>query len=172
MRVLGIDPGLLATGYGLIETKGERLQTLHFGVLPTPSPHPLRLKEVFEGIRELIEDWSPEYLVIEAVFLQRNVKFALSIGEVRGIIGLAAALSGIPIVEYSPRQIKRAVVGYGGASKEQVQFMVKNILGLKEIPQPDHAADALAVAICYTHSYSSQLKISEYKQNSEMSGDV
>ncbi len=156
MRILGIDPGLLATGFGLIEANGTKLQALDFGVLPSPSSRPLRLKEIFEGIRGLIEARSPEELVVEGVFLQRNVKFTLSIGEVRGIIGLAAVLSGIPLTEYSPRQIKQAVVGYGGASKSQVQFMVKNLLGLKEIPQPDHAADALAAAICYTHSFSLQ----------------
>lgn len=156
MRILGIDPGLSATGFGLIEANGARLQTLDFGVLPSPSPRPLRLREIFEGLGGLIENWSPEQMAVEGVFLQRNVKFTLSIGEVRGIIGLAATLSGIPIREYSPRQIKQAVVGYGNASKEQVQFMVKNLLGLKEPPQPDHAADALAAAICYTHSYSPQ----------------
>ncbi len=154
MKVLGIDPGLLATGFGLIEANGRELQALSFGVLPTPSSRPLRLKEVFEGMRDLVEDWAPEHLVIESVFHQRNVKFTLSIGEVKGIIGLVASLAGIPISEYTPRQVKQAVVGYGGASKSQVQFMVKNLLKLEEVPQPDHAADALAVAICHTHNLS------------------
>lgn len=154
MRILGIDPGLLATGYGLIEANGFKLQALDFGVLPSPSSYPLRLREIFEGIRGLIQARAPEEMVVEGVFLQRSVKFTLSIGEVRGIIGLAAVLSGIPLTEYSPRQIKQAVVGYGGASKSQVQFMVKTLLGLGDAPRPDHAADALAAAICHTHKFS------------------
>lgn len=156
MRILGIDPGFAIVGYGVIDYENSKYKTVDYGKITTPAgmDMPLRLKEVYDGVLRLIEIYKPDVLAIEELFFNTNVKTAIAVGHARGVIVLAAANSGIKINEYTPLQIKQAVVGYGRADKNQVQQMVKMFLGLKEVPKPDDTADALAVAICHANSSS------------------
>ena len=156
MRILGIDPGFAIVGYGVIDYENSKYKTVDYGKITTPAgmDMPLRLKEVYDGVLRLIEMYKPDVLAIEELFFNTNVKTAIAVGHARGVIVLAAANSGIKINEYTPLQIKQAVVGYGRADKNQVQQMVKMFLGLKEVPKPDDTADALAVAICHANSSS------------------
>ncbi len=156
MRILGIDPGFAIVGYGVIDYEKGKYKTVDYGKITTPAgmDMPLRLKEVYDGILRLIELFNPDVLAIEELFFNTNVKTAIAVGHARGVIVLAAANKGIKINEYTPLQIKQAVVGYGRADKNQVQQMVKMFLGLKEVPKPDDTADALAVAICHANSSS------------------
>lgn len=156
MRILGIDPGFAIVGYGVIDYEKGKYKTVDYGKITTPAgmDMPLRLKEVYDGILRLIELFKPDVLAIEELFFNTNVKTAIAVGHARGVIVLAAANSGLKINEYTPLQIKQAVVGYGRADKNQVQQMVKMFLGLKEVPKPDDTADALAVAICHANSSS------------------
>ena len=156
MRILGIDPGFAIVGYGVIDYENSKYKTVDYGKITTPAgmDMPLRLKEVYDGVLRLIELFKPDVLAIEELFFNTNVKTAIAVGHARGVIVLAAANSGIKINEYTPLQIKQAVVGYGRADKNQVQQMVKMFLGLKEVPKPDDTADALAVAICHANSSS------------------
>lgn len=156
MRILGIDPGFAIVGYGVIDYENGKYKTVDYGKITTPAgmDMPLRLKEVYDGVLRLIELFKPDVLAIEELFFNTNVKTAIAVGHARGVIVLAAANSGIKINEYTPLQIKQAVVGYGRADKNQVQQMVKMFLGLKEVPKPDDTADALAVAICHANSSS------------------
>lgn len=156
MRILGIDPGFAIVGYGVIDYEKGKYKTVDYGKITTPAGMgmPLRLKEVYDGILRLIELFNPDVLAIEELFFNTNVKTAIAVGHARGVIVLAAANKGIKINEYTPLQIKQAVVGYGRADKNQVQQMVKMFLGLKEVPKPDDTADALAVAICHANSSS------------------
>jgi crossover junction endodeoxyribonuclease RuvC len=153
--VLGIDPGTAATGYGLVERNGSHLRAIEFGVLETlpDATDGDRLVSIHAGVARLIEQHRPALVAVERIFFSRNVRTAFSVGQARGVVLLAAAQSGLPIFEYTPNEVKIAVTGYGRASKEQVQRMVRTILGLAEVPTPDDAADALAVAICLAHSY-------------------
>lgn len=153
--VIGIDPGTAITGYGLIkEAKNGDLTWLAHGVITTPSDwdEPRRLLRLYRTLLEIIKDTRPDCCAVEKLFFQKNVKTALNVGQGRGAALIAIAEAGLPIGEYTPLVIKQAVVGYGKADKNQVQQMVKLLLELKEIPQPDDAADALAVAICHLHS--------------------
>lgn len=154
MRILGIDPGSRITGYGVIERQGNRLIHCDNGAVHTGhSPDfPGRLLAIFRGIDEIIERFRPEAVAIEEVFFSRNVQSALKLGQARGAAIVAAVNRQLPVYEYTPMQIKSAVVGYGHARKEQVQQMVKALLSLPEIAQED-ASDALAAAICHAHSY-------------------
>lgn len=155
MIVLGIDPGTAATGYGVLERNGARLRAIDFGCLgtdPTATPAE-RLLAIHAGIGELIETHRPALVAVERLFFNRNVQTALSVGQARGVILLAAAQHGIPVHEYTPNEVKVAVTGYGRAPKDQVQRMVQLVLGLPSLPHPDDAADALAVAICLAHAY-------------------
>ena len=156
MRILGIDPGFAIVGYGVIDYEKGKYKSVDYGKITTPAGMdlPLRLKEVYDGILRLIELFNPDVLAIEELFFNTNVKTAIAVGHARGVIVLAAANKGIKINEYTPLQIKQAVVGYGRADKNQVQQMVKMFLGLKEVPKPDDTADALAVAICHANSSS------------------
>ena len=156
MRILGIDPGFAIVGYGVIDYENSKYKTVDYGKITTPAgmDMPLRLKEVYDGVLRLIELFKPDVLAIEELFFNTNVTTAIAVGHARGVIVLAAANSGIKINEYTPLQIKQAVVGYGRADKNQVQQMVKMFLGLKEVPKPDDTADALAVAICHANSSS------------------
>jgi len=150
--VLGIDPGTQATGYGVVSKRGaNRYSLLECGVIRTSpkSPLALRIREIFEGIEAILERYTPEVLAVERVFQGKNVKSALTLGHARGVVLLAAALRGIEIAEYSPREIKKAVVGFGGAEKAQVAFMVQQMLRLKTPPTPNDAADGVAAALCY-----------------------
>ena len=154
MLVIGVDPGTAITGYGLVrDDEHGKLVAVDFGVITTPSnlPMPERLLQIYQRLRELLSRYHPESGAVEKLFLQRNVRTAISVGQGRGIALLALAEAGILVAEYTPLEIKQAVTGYGGAEKMQVQQMVKYILELSEIPRPDDAADALAVAICHLH---------------------
>ena len=152
MRILGIDPGTQICGYGVIETRGQDVRTLDFGVARSNSDSlPARLKVIYDGLTEIIGRYNPDVVAVEGVFFQKNVRTAIKIGEGRGVARLAAAARGIEVVEYAPAEVKKAVTGNGNASKPQVQQMVRAILGLRELPSPEDAADALAIAICHFH---------------------
>jgi crossover junction endodeoxyribonuclease RuvC len=158
MRVLGIDCGTEITGYGVVESdeqsRNPRLICLAYGSirLPKQKTLPQRLKQVFDELLAATEIWKPDVIAVEEVFYSVNAKSALKLGHVRGVALLAAATVGLPLAEYAPLKIKSSVVGYGLASKEQVQFMVARLLELAEPPNPPDAADALAIAICHIHT--------------------
>lgn len=153
MVIMGVDPGSRVTGYGVIEKEGNRVCCLTYGVIRTGQEGALgfagRLKDIHAGLREIVETYGPQVMVVEDVFYAVNVKSALRLGHARGVILLAAAESGLEVVEYSPLEVKKAVVGYGRAAKQQIQTMVRRLLNLKEEPQPHDAADALAIALCH-----------------------
>jgi crossover junction endodeoxyribonuclease RuvC len=157
MRVFGIDCGTEFTGYGVVETDAAarmpRLTPLCAGAvrLNKKDRAPQRLAQVYAELTALMEMWQPEVVAIEEVFFAANAKSALKLGQVRGVAMLAAANCGLPVAEYAPLSIKSAVVGYGLAAKEQVQFMVARLLDLERAPEPADAADALAIAICHIH---------------------
>ena len=154
--ILGIDPGSRVTGYGVIRAESQRLHYIDSGCVVTDTATLAdRLVQVHQGISQLVEKYSPQQAAIEQVFMKRFVDAALKLGHARGVAMVAVASAAIPIAEYSPRQIKQAVVGYGAADKVQVQDMVKRLLGLVKTPQSD-AADALAVAICHANTTQSQ----------------
>lgn len=159
MIILGIDPGTAITGYGLIEHTGNKFKLIEYGVVQSTKDLPLaeRLHSIFNGINRIIETYRPDHVAIEELFFNKNTKTALAVGQARGVIVLAASLKGLPVYEYTPLQVKQAVVGYGRAEKQQVQFMVKAIMNLAETPKPDDAADALAIGICHGNSYHSEL---------------
>jgi crossover junction endodeoxyribonuclease RuvC len=151
MITLGIDPGTARLGYGVIET-GDNPILLDYGVIETAATAdmPSRLSGLFDAVTELLERHRPDVLAIEQLFFARNVTTAISVGQARGVVLLAAARAGIDVAEYSPSEVKHAVVGYGKADKTQMQEMVRLILGMDRPPHPDDAADALAVALCHT----------------------
>ncbi len=154
MRVLGIDPGSRITGYAIVEKQGSRLVHLDNGPIFTDKApdFPGRLKMIFEGIAQVISEYSPDSVAVEDIFFSINVRSALKLGQARGAAIAAAVNAGLPVYEYSALQVKKAVVGEGKAAKEQVQRMVKVLLGLPEVAQAD-ASDALAVAICHINSF-------------------
>jgi crossover junction endodeoxyribonuclease RuvC len=151
VKVLGIDPGTAACGYGIVHEKGSRLRAVDYGWWKTSaSSRPeLRLKTIYEGVVELIDREAPDAVVLEESFVGADARTALSVGQARGAVLVASALAGVECAEYPPAHVKLAVCGYGRAEKAQVQKMVQAILGLREVPSPHHAADALAVAICH-----------------------
>jgi len=153
MRVLGIDPGTAITGYAVVEDEGGQLQLIDLGVINTPakSPLPSRLQKIYTDLQHAIKTHQPDAAAVEQLFFSRNVRTAMAVGHARGVTLLALADAGLPIAEYTPMQIKQAVTGYGNADKRQIQEMVRMLLNLDEIPRPDDAADAAAVAICYLH---------------------
>jgi len=153
MRVLGIDPGSLATGYGLVEERGTALHAEVYGAIVSPAglPFPRRLLHIYRELRALLVKTRPDCAAVEAVFFARNVKSALRLGQARGVALLALAEEGVEIYEYSALEVKQAVTSYGQAQKEQVQEMVRILLAMPEPPCPMDAADALAVAICHQH---------------------
>lgn len=154
MRIIGIDPGFAITGFGILDYTGNKFSMVDVGVLRTVADIELskRLLILFDAIEELLEKYRPEVMAVEELFFNTNVKTAIKVGHGRGVALLTAAKAGIDVYEYTPLQVKQAVVGYGRAKKEQVQQMVKVLLNLEKIPKPDDAADALAVAICHAHS--------------------
>ncbi len=159
LRVLGIDPAVLgATGYGVIELEGSEVRPMRFGAwkLPSRMTFAVRLREIHFLITGLVEQFSPDAVAVESVFTALNVRTTLKLAEMRGVVLLAAAQAQIPALSYSPREVKASVAGFGGASKEQVQQMVRSILALPNTPQPADAADALAVALC--HAYASRAR--------------
>ena len=150
MRVLGIDPGTRVVGWGVVERKGNRLRAVAWGALKAKASDevPDRLRVLHEGLRALLAEHRPDAVAIEEAFFGKNARSALALGEGRGAALLAASLHGVPVKQYPPSTVKKAVSGRGGAAKEQVGAMVRVLLGLAEIPQPADASDALAVAIC------------------------
>ncbi len=151
MRILGIDPGTATTGYGVVELAGGCYRLLDYGCIQTPAhlAMPERLNMIYQAMECLLAEVEPDEVAIEELFFNRNTTTALTVGQARGVLLLAAARRGQPIGEYTPLQVKQAVACYGRAQKKQVQYMVCRILNLKETPKPDDAADALAVAICH-----------------------
>ena len=155
MLIVGIDPGTATTGYGLVRDTANGIEVVDFGVITTPAGEKpeIRLLQLFHELNTLLLLHQPRTGAVEKLFFQRNVTSAISVGQARGVAMLALAQNGIPVGEYTPLEVKQAVTGFGKADKNQVQQMVKALLGLNEIPQPDDAADALAVAICHLHSW-------------------
>jgi len=153
MRILGIDPGSQVTGYGVIDTDGNRHGLVSEGVVRTRSMRgfPEKLQLIHQGIVDVVERCRPDQMVVESLFYATNVKSALKLGHVRGVVLLAGVECGLPVHEYSPLEVKQAVVGYGRADKNQVQKMVAVLLSLGHPPEPHDAADALAVAICHAN---------------------
>ncbi len=154
MRVLGIDPGTLTSGYGIVAEEDHKLfHVVSGGISPSANqPFPKRLKKIYEEIEKIIRAHRPQIAVVEDLFVSKNIKSALKLGHARGVVILAAMNAGLPVYEYAPLEVKQAVVGNGGAGKKQVQLMVKTLLDLPKLPQPADAADALAAAICHIHS--------------------
>jgi crossover junction endodeoxyribonuclease RuvC len=153
--VLGIDPGTATTGYGLVtEDAAGEAQLLRCGVFLTQAGEPMaqRLQALYRQIAALIAEAAPDAVAVEELFFSRNVTTALTVGQARGVVLLAAALAGVPVYEYKPAEVKQALVGYGNASKPQMQEMVRLLLRLDNVPRPDDAADAVAVAVCHLHS--------------------
>lgn len=161
--ILGVDPGSHVTGYGLINSNGEENTLIESGIIECPDKIslPEKLREIFEGLTQIIKKNHPHHFAIEKAFYSKNAKSALVMGEARGAAILAAAKSNIPIGEYSPKEVKCAIVGTGNASKSQVQYMVKKLLKLEELPQPQDAADALAVALCHAQRIRREYLISK-----------
>jgi crossover junction endodeoxyribonuclease RuvC len=156
MLVLGIDPGTATTGYGLVrETAEGNFAVVDFGVILTPAGMRMekRLLMLHERLQELILLHRPDSGAVEKLFFSRNVTTAIAVGQARGVVLLALAQHGLSVAEYTPMEVKQAITGYGGADKMQIQMMVQAILGLAELPRPDDAADALAIAMCHLQSY-------------------
>lgn len=163
MRVMGVDPALAgATGFGVVDVSRNCASALDFGALKLPASASLsvRLREIHQLMVKLLEQFSPDAVAIESVFTALNIKTALKLAEVRGVVLLAAAQAAIPAHSYSPREVKASIAGYGAASKQQMQQMVGMQLGLRACPEPADAADALAVALCHAHTSSAQARIS------------
>ncbi|WP_407307910.1 crossover junction endodeoxyribonuclease RuvC [Desulfosporosinus sp. SB140] len=165
MIILGIDPGTAIMGYGLIEQQGNRLKALAYSCWRTPAHTPLaeRLLLLYNQISPFLIETRPDHVVVEELFFNRNTTTAIAVGQARGIVLLAGAQQGIPVYEYTPLQVKQAVVGYGRADKIQVQQMVKGLLGLEKIPKPDDTADALALAICHAHSFALERRMEDFR---------
>ncbi len=155
MIIMGIDPGFAITGYGIVKYEGNKFSPLEYGIVQTMAATHFarRLLELDEGLAVVIEKYKPEAIAVEELFFNKNIKTAIMAAHGRGIALVAAVRSGAEVFEYTPLQVKQAVVGYGKADKAQVQQMVKVILNLPCIPKPDDAADALAIAVCHGHSY-------------------
>lgn len=163
MLILGIDPGIAILGYGLVRYEANKFTVIDYGAITTNAGTQMsnRLLRLYEGLIDIIEMYKPDAFAVEELFFNKNIKTALTVGHARGVAVLAGVKSGLPIYEYTPLQVKQAVVGYGRADKCQVQQMVKILLNLREIPKPDDVADALAVAICHGNSsnFSEQFRL-------------
>jgi crossover junction endodeoxyribonuclease RuvC len=153
MVILGIDPGTIVTGYGIIEVRGTIMKLVASGSIRnrTDNPMPARLRAIHDTLRDVIAKFKPDEVAVETAFYGKNAQSALKLGQARGVAILAAVSGDLPLAEYSPREVKKAVVGNGSASKQQVQYMVRSTLGMKEGPKLFDITDALAVAICHTH---------------------
>ncbi len=165
MRIIGIDPGYAILGWGVVDMEGNHFKTVDYGAVTTDAgvPLPDRLQHLYTSLMEIIARYRPEVAAIEELFFNNNAKTAIQVGQARGVIVLACCNSGLEIAEYTPLQIKQALVGYGRADKNQVQQMVKMILNLPEIPKPDDTADGLAAAVCHGHSSGSQSRLDRAK---------
>jgi crossover junction endodeoxyribonuclease RuvC len=163
MRVLGIDPGIVTTGYGVVDLRGDALRAVTYGTISTQAilPFTQRLSRIHQELQTLLTRSQPDSAAVEAVFFARNVRSALRLGQARGVILLALAQAGVEVHEYSALEVKQAVTSYGQAVKGQVQEMVRLLLGLAETPSPADAADALAVAICHHHAAALKARLRE-----------
>lgn len=159
MVILGIDPGYATVGYGVIEYNGSVFRTMDYGAITTPAGVDFnrRLEMVYDGVCELCHTFKPDAVSVEELFFNTNLKTGIAVSHGRGVILLAIQKCGVDFFEYTPLQVKQSVVGYGRAEKKQVMTMTQNLLGLKKMPKPDDAADALALAICHAHSAKSRL---------------
>ncbi|NIQ01178.1 MAG: crossover junction endodeoxyribonuclease RuvC [Nitrospinaceae bacterium] len=158
---MGIDPGSLCTGYGIVEETPAGLSSVHFGSIKSSSKHPFerRLKNIYDGLTAVMEEYQPETVAVEDVFFAANAKSSIKLGQTRGVALLAAANRDIALAEYTPLEVKQAVTAYGRADKRQVQDMVATLLKLREKPEPLDASDALAVAICHLNSYQARERL-------------
>jgi crossover junction endodeoxyribonuclease RuvC len=170
MIVLGVDPGTLRTGYGLVEGDRDTVRLLRLGAITTSPKDELavRLQKIYDGLRELIDLHRPEWVALESPFIAKNMQSALKLGQSKGVALLAARHGGVPIAEYSATQVKSVVTGYGAADKAQIQHMVKRTLRLIDLPKPSDAADALAIALChiYCHLGMERLKLPRVSSDS------
>ncbi len=159
MVILGVDPGLSTVGWGAVEYSASRFRTLAYGAIRTKAGLPVeeRLSQIYDGLSELLAQYRPDAMAIEELFWQSNITTGIVVAEARGTLLVCAAKHSVPIFEYTPLQVKSSVVGYGRAEKKQVMAMTASLLGLKEIPRPDDAADALAIAVCHAHTGGSAL---------------
>lgn len=159
VRILGIDPGIAIVGWGVIDSENFKYKTLAYDSIQTPAGHPVeeRLQTIYTGLSKLMEEYKPDAMAVEELFWNTNQKTGIVVAEARGVILLAAKMHGIPIFEYTPLQVKQAVVGYGRAEKRQVIAMVTTILKLPKPPKPDDTADALALAVCHANVGASAL---------------
>lgn len=157
MRTLGIDPGIATVGFGVVDSENNRQALVRCGVITTPAGTSLssRLDLIFKDVGELIRTFSPDAMAVEELFFNTNITTGISVAQGRGVILLAGFQAGVPVFEYTPLQVKQAVVGYGRAEKNQVIDMVRRILNMKEAPRPDDAADAVAIAICHARGATS-----------------
>lgn len=160
MRILGIDPGYAILGWGVLDHVGNRFSVVDYGAVTTDAKMemPQRLQHLYTQLTAIIEEYKPDEASIEELFFNNNAKTAIMVGQARGVAVLACVNGGLEINEYTPLQIKQALVGYGRADKQQVQAMVKAILNLKEVPKPDDTADAVAAAICHGHSAGNRVR--------------
>ena len=163
LLILGVDPGIAILGYGLVKYETNRFTVIDYGAITTDAGINMsaRLTIIYDRLIDIIERYNPDAFAIEELFFNKNIKTALTVGHARGVAVLAGSKSGVQVYEYTPLQVKQAVVGYGRADKNQMQQMVKVILNLGEIPKPDDVADALAVAICHGNSskFSEQFRV-------------
>ena len=160
MIILGLDPGTATTGYGMIRVLGNRFQMLEYGVITAPAGLEMekRLEIIYDSLEILIDKWKPQQVAIEELFFNQNITTAITVGQARGVLLLCCAKHNLPVAEYTPLQVKQALVGYGRADKKQIQQMVKMFLNLAETPKPDDAADGLAIAICHAHYYQTNVR--------------
>ena len=163
MRILGIDPGFATVGFGLVEAAAGRARLIQCGAITTPAgePLPARLAQIADDLDLLLEQFRPEAMAIEELFFNNNITTGIGVAQARGVLLLGAQRRGVPIYEYSPSQVKQAVVGYGKAEKRQVMDMTRRLLNLKCPPRPDDAADAVAIALCHARSFTSRLQSPE-----------
>lgn len=159
MIILGIDPGVATIGFGLIDAQRQKNTLLRYGVISTPPGIPLssRLLQISEDMERLIRQFHPDEMAVEELFFSKNITTGISVAHGRGVILLSAEKLGVPVFEYTPMQVKQAVAGYGKAEKKQVMLMTQRLLNMKQLPRPDDAADALALAICHSRAATSLL---------------
>ena len=166
MRILGIDPGYGITGFGLVDAQRGQFQLLRCGAITTPAgmDFSARLEIIYEDMKKLLEMAKPDVVAIEELFFGQNVTTGIGVAQARGVVLLAIRQAGLEVTAYKPMQVKQAVVGYGNATKHQVQDMTKRLLGLAEMPKPDDAADAIAIALCHARSSTSLLAMAQKNQ--------
>lgn len=159
MRILGIDPGVATIGFGVVECDRMRTQLVQYGVIKTPAGLPLsrRLWQISQDMQELITTFKPDEAAVEELFFSKNITTGIAVAHGRGVLLLELERAGVPVFEYTPMQVKQAVAGYGGADKRQVMLMTQRLLKMRQVPRPDDAADALAIAICHGRSATSLL---------------